>query len=72
MKLFNTCLLLVLGFFTSSLKADDLSANQAELKAKIVEVASTYTGQVFKKDEARSKLEPLINELVASVEQRNT
>ncbi len=71
MKLFNTCLLLALGIFTSSLKAEDLSANQAELKAKIVEVASRYTGQVFLKEEARSKLEPLINELVASVDPRN-
>ena len=71
MKLFNTFLLLVLGFFTSSLKADNLYTDQANLKAKIVEVASRYTGQVFKKEEARSKLEPLINELVASVEQRS-
>ncbi len=61
----------IFPFITSSLKAEDLSANQAELKAKIVEVASRYTGQVFLKEEARSKLEPLINELVASVDPRN-
>ena len=70
MKLFNTCLLLLLGLFTSSLKADEF-AKQADLKAKIVELASAYTGQVLKKDEARSKLEPLINELVALVEPRS-
>ena len=53
MKLFNTCLLLLLGLFTSSLKADEFS-EQADLKAKIVELASAYTGQVLK----RTKLAP--------------
>ena len=71
MKLLNAILILTLGIFTSSLKADVGINDRAELKAKLVELASSYTGKTRLKDEALKQIKPLVDALVGLSEKKS-
>ena len=71
MKLFNAILILTLSIFTSSLKADVGIKDRAELKAKLVELASGYTGKTSLKDEALKEIKPLVDALVGLSEKKS-
>ena len=71
MKLLNAILILTLGIFTSSLKADVGINDRAELKAKLVELASGYTGKTRLKDEALKQIKPLVDALVGLSEKKS-
>ena len=67
MKFFRVLLIAGLWMFTSSLKA----GTTEELKSRIIEIAKQYTSQTLKAGEAREKLQPLVDELIASVPSRS-